>query len=116
MRASSDQLEECQAKLGFKLTKDHAEFLRCANGWDGLIQTTDLFGTEEFRGGSKFKAASEILDIYEQNVLTSAATSRDAIFPVGASNLDGDIFAQVKPGFPGQGKIFWFAGYLVDPI
>ena len=112
--ASSAQVEKCEKYLGFRLNSEHSEFLVCANGWDGFIQATNLFGTEDFVGSERFKAAESLLDVYEYNVFLDAGFARDYLFPLAASELDGDVFAMVKPDCPGAGKVLWFAGYLID--
>jgi hypothetical protein len=112
--ADLSELRECERALGFRLEPDHATFLLSANGWDGFLQTTDLFGTHDFLGSDRYRAAASLLADYETRAFADTGVSKDVLFPIDASQLDGDIFAMVKSNLSAPSQVFWFAGYEID--
>ena len=114
VRATSQQIVQCEGVLGFRFEPDHAELLLCANGWDGFLQTTNLFGTDDFLGSEQYQAAQGVLDMLDEGVFVRAGVPRRDFFPVGASLLDGDVFAMVKSNVRSPSRVFWFAGYEID--
>ncbi|MFJ4376070.1 hypothetical protein ACIP1T_26085 [Pseudomonas japonica] len=48
--------------------KKYAGFLRYANGWRGVFQSVDLFGTDDLLGSEKMVAAKEILKYIDDGV------------------------------------------------
>jgi hypothetical protein len=108
--ATSVELDKSQNALGFKLEQDHAAFLLCANGWDGFLQNTDLFGTGDFSGSDRYQAAQQTLDIYDVGVFEGIGIPRTHLFPIGASSVDGNIYAMVKRTIQSSKRIFWLEG------
>jgi SMI1/KNR4 family protein SUKH-1 len=114
VRATTEQVGACERALGFRLDDDHKEFLLHADGWDGFIQDTDLFGTLDFRGSRRYVAARSIFDGFEDGAFEDINVPRSAFFPIGASLEHGDVFVTVRPGVPSVPRVFWFTGYEVE--
>lgn len=103
-------------ELHFKSGIDtkYAGFLRYANGWRGVFQSVDLFGTDDLLGSEKMVAAKEMLKYIDDGVILSAGFSREDLLPIAASSLDKDLFVIAKPGSASPGEVLWLAGDLVD--
>jgi hypothetical protein len=112
--ATIDQLRDCERVLGFRLRDGHEQFLLHANGWNGLMLTTDLFGTDDFKGSKRYNAAQALLNSYEEHVFKSMGVRREEIFPIAASHLDLDIFVMARQNYRPLSTVFWLAGHEVE--
>jgi len=114
LAATPEQIQTCERALGFELDDDHRQFLLHANGWEGFVQTTHLFGTDDFLRSHRFNEAENLIKIYERSVFEQVGIPKDAFFPIAASSLDRDLFAMVRPHVASTARVFWFAGYEID--
>ncbi len=71
LAATEEQLAAVEAHLGHKLDKDYRDFLLCANGWKGFIQTINLFGTGDLMGSSLMDYAMTMLGILDDEKCNS---------------------------------------------
>jgi SMI1/KNR4 family protein SUKH-1 len=109
-------MHACERTLGFDLDEDHKEFLLHADGWDAFLQDTDLFGTSDFLGSRRCRAAQGILDAYERPALEQIHIPRQVLYPIGGPRQDDDraLFVMVKPSFPSKSRVLWLTGYGVE--
>jgi len=112
--ATPAQLAKAEARLGFQLDPQYADFLRHADGWEGFTQTVDLFGTAELIGNEKMEQALQTFDELDDFAFSAAGISRDDVYPIAATVVDMDIFLLGKPGTPIAGQVLWFAGAEIE--
>ena len=112
--ASQMRLAEAEAYLGYQLDAMYAEFLLHADGWQGLYQSVDLFGSAELIGGQKMQLAQDLFSSIEDAALASSGISRDDVLPIAATIVDRDIFLLGKPNSSFPGGVLWFAGEEID--
>jgi hypothetical protein len=112
--ASEQEILECEHRLGFAFDPQFADFLRHANGWQGFIQSTDLFGTTDLGGGGRMPLAQEMLGYLEGDVLAQAGITKESVFPIAVSSVDLDLFVMTKPSSVPAGIVIWFAGYEIQ--
>lgn len=51
LAANKYRIAQAETSMGMSFSAPYMEFLNLANGWNGFIVSTDLFGTEEFING-----------------------------------------------------------------
>jgi SMI1/KNR4 family protein SUKH-1 len=110
--ASEEDVAHAEAFMGTKFSSELKEFLTLANGWKGFHVLTDLFGTDDFLSGR----AHEVLRRPElAEFITAQGWSRGEATPIGASDLDLDVFLHISPESSVlPGGVVWFASEEVD--
>ena len=111
--ASEQAVGSIEAQLGFKLDKDHRDFLRHANGWKSFYQAVDMFGVADLVGGPRHQRAMELLDSLEE-LEPLCGFAREHLLPIAVSNDDIDVFVISKPSANPHGAVLWLAGGLID--
>jgi hypothetical protein len=107
--ATRTKIIKCQRLLGHALDDEHVELLLYADGWDGFLQSIDLFGTSDFCGSDRYLVANELLNAYDDGILADVGLAKSNLFPIGADVIDRDLFIMVKPGVKSSMRIFWLA-------
>jgi hypothetical protein len=110
--AAEGELAAAERHLGMPISPQYRDFLRHANGWDGICGDT-LFGTDEFLGKSdSLKIAAECFDAYvefrdEWVVPTplDGISARD-LLAIGMSNWTGSMSLIGLEGRPCAGLVF----------
>lgn len=112
--ATSEDLTQVEAALGFRLDRDYREFLGYANGWPSFFQSVDLLGTDDLVDGPRMDIARRMLAAVEPVVLERAGLQTAQLVPVAASTVDLDLF--VMPVIDGQQQppVVWLAGDEID--
>ena len=103
--ASNQDITKLEEKLGRKLPKAYADFLRFANGWLGFYQHTDLFGTEDFYNQDLMTYTKEI---FEQT--STDSNEKQNLIAIAATRKDIDLFCLELS----SGAVIWFAGAEVE--
>jgi hypothetical protein len=114
LKASAADIAEAESHLGFKLASDYASFLRHANGWRGFIMGADLFGTLDLCGSHRMKNAWLLINNLKPATLIQSGFKIGDLFPVAASESEGDLFLMVKPSHPAAGTVIWYAEEEID--
>jgi hypothetical protein len=109
VKATKNKIAACETALGHKLEPDHVAFLLHADGWDGFMQSSDLFGTPDFCGSDRYLRSQTVLRAYSQDVFTGIGLTRMDFFPIAFSLPDKDLFAMVKMGVSSKSRVFWLA-------
>ncbi|MEW1546296.1 SMI1/KNR4 family protein [Streptomyces tsukubensis] len=97
---------------------DYADFLRHADGWPGILQDIDLFGTRDFGTATGTGAYARA----EESVRTIGAVARierdrgfSRLVPIGASRDDIDVLVLHCNGEPDRrNPVSWLAAAEVD--
>lgn len=106
------QIVEAETFMGSSFSAPYREFLGLANGWNGFILSTDLFGTEDFLNGRALEVRKRP-DV--QEYISSLGLSAEMIIPIGASDADMDVFMLVSENSPtNAGEVLWLAGSEVE--
>ena len=111
--ASGEQLAALEQVLGYHLDPQHRQFLLQANGWRAFMQHVDVFGVDDFTRGPRAARAIELIDSLEPLDSLCGYGKHDLI-PVAVSSDDIDVFAMTRPHTATLGKVFWFAGGLIE--
>jgi hypothetical protein len=106
--------EERLAAVEAALDPAYRGFLARADGWDGFLQDTDLFGSEDLLGSGRFASAVERLGDLEDLVLDQAGVARDQLLPIAACADDLDVFVMTRRSAAQPGTVIWFAEYEID--
>lgn len=107
------EINNAESLLDFEIDAEFKGFLLAADGWSGLYQEVDLFGTGDLVG-KKAGYALTILGALDDSAIRESGVGRDDLFPIAVSAHDRDIFAMTKPHCKTPGEVFWFSGGLVD--
>ena len=111
--ASEAQLHALEQSLDHPLDPQYRAFLSHANGWRAFMQYIDVFGVGDFEGGSRAERANELIASLEP-IEPICGFSRKDLMPIAVSSLDIDVILMTRPHSLTPGKIFWFAGGLID--
>lgn len=112
--ATADDLVALETHLGVALDPGYREFLTFANGWPSFMQSVDLFGVDELRGGRQLNLAYEQIAAIEEPVLSEAGLKRDSVLPIAATSVDLDLFVMpVADGLQAP-PVIWLAGEEID--
>lgn len=111
--ASENQLMMLEDQLGYGLDPQYREFLRHANGWRAFKNYIDVFGTEDFLGGSRAARAAELVESLEPLEPLCGLGKRD-VLSIAVSTNDIDVMLVACPHTESPGQVFWFAGGLVE--
>ena len=110
--AKLEQITQAENVVGVEFSQQFREFLTLANGWQGLVVSTDLFGTKEFVEGKAREVLKrkELLAFLREHGLSSGQ-----VVPIGASEFDLDVFILISPSSSFMpGGVLWFANEEVD--
>jgi hypothetical protein len=109
IRASEKKIEDCESALGFCLNDEHRDFLLHADGWDGFVLSTNLFGCPDFLGSGRYREAQSVMDTWEAKMFCSLGGSRHDFFPIAYSELDRDLFTMRVSDGKALPAVFWTA-------
>jgi hypothetical protein len=112
--ATEERLAAVEAALGEALDPAYRSFLARADGWDGFLQDTDLFGSEDLLGNERFASAVDRLGDLEAVVLDQAGVARDQLLPIAASANDLDVVVITRRSAAQPGTVIWFAECEID--
>jgi len=111
--ATDEQLASLEQMLGYRLDPQHRQFLLHANGWRSFMQHVDVFGIDDFKAGPRASRAIALIESLQPLDSLCGYSDRDLI-PIAVSSDDIDVFAMARPHTSTPGKVFWFAGGLID--
>jgi hypothetical protein len=111
--ATEQELAQAEKTLEQSLDPRYRDFLGYANGWPGLLNDIDLFGTAELCG-PMMQRAQLILDSIDDEVWTTSSVERSDLVPIGLSREQHDLFVMLKPGSTAEGLTIWLAGYEIQ--
>jgi hypothetical protein len=111
--ASEAQLHALEERLDHPLDPQYRAFLLHANGWRAFMQYMDVFGVGDFEGCPRAERANELIASLEPIAPICGFSSED-LMPIAVSSLDIDVMLMTRPHSATPGKIFWFAGGLID--
>jgi hypothetical protein len=112
--AGEQEIRDTEKIIGFSIDPMYRAFLGYANGWPDFNHSTDLFGTNELRGGRLMDRAKEILSVICEEVWNGNQISACDVLPLAVSKDSIDVFAIVKPSRESSGQVIWFAGEVVE--
>jgi len=112
-RATDEEIYTVEAFLGHTLDPYYRDFLRHANGWQGLFQAIDFFGTDDFMDGHRSALAWRIIDALE-NFEALFGLRKDEIMPIAVSEVSGDVFVMGRPTSKCPGVVVWLADKEID--
>jgi hypothetical protein len=121
--ASEGEIAAVEGRVGHRLDAQYKEFLKHGNGWPGVLQWTDLFGTQDLMNPKLMGSARAELEALEgRGELKGLGLVAGELLPIGLTspNFDPpprgvrDVFAIGKPSSAKAGHVFWLAGELVD--
>ncbi len=112
-RGGKEAIERCEEALGFSLDPEHRDFLRHANGWKAYFHDVDIMSTHELVEGPLYERASELVNSLD-DFKELYGFERSELLPFAVSARDIDLFMIGKPGTSQAGKVFWFAGQLIE--
>lgn len=110
---SKEEIAQVEARLGFPLDRQYAEFLQSADGWQQLYQSVDLFGTPELLSAEVMDYAKDLLKIVCQLAPDLEFTETE-LLPIGVARQDSDLFLMTTPVNGGNCMVLWFSGYEVE--
>jgi len=110
--ASRDRIEQAQSACGVRFSSEFQDFLATADGWRGFYVLVDLFGTQDFISGR----AAKVLERPElADFLAELELGPGKAIPIGASELEADVFIHVAPNSPIMpGGVIWFVNEEID--
>jgi hypothetical protein len=108
--ATEDQIQTAEKQLGYQLDERYRCFLKFANGWEGFVQTIDLFGTQDLILGPKKENAEFTFSYLEDAVLKKSGVKRAELLIIGATQRHSDLFAITLSHSNEPGTVIWFAG------
>jgi hypothetical protein len=114
LAAGEEVLQRVEAALGMALDPEYREFLKHAAGWPAFYQSVDLFGPEELLGSPEFTAARDALLSMEDQALAECGEAPRNLLPIAATREDLDLFLIAGPEAHMPGRVFWYAGGLID--
>ncbi|MEU8238909.1 SMI1/KNR4 family protein [Actinoplanes missouriensis] len=107
--ATEEQIAAAEREIG-PLDPQYRVFLGFADGWQGFLQETDLFGTAQLRGAAPMGTARRQLDVLEDEVWEHLGVRPDDVHVIGASETTTDLWLISRPGTPRAGEVVWFWG------
>lgn len=113
VRASENQVQFLESKLGYLADSQFRSFLLHANGWRSFKGSIDIFGVHDLVGSPRSSRAIELTETLEPLEPLCGFGKKDLI-PIAASSDDIDLMLMTRPQSSDPGKIFWFAGGLID--
>jgi hypothetical protein len=111
--ASLQELARCEQALGYQLDPQYRGFLERANGWEKFYHDFDLMSAGELVAGAKLDHARKLLPTLEP-LEEVCECRKDQLMVFGASLTRSDLFLVAKSNARRPGRVFWFAGYLVE--
>jgi len=115
LAATEEQLAAVEAKLGHKLDKEYRDFLSCANGWEGFMQTVNLFSTKDLMGSPLMDYAMEMLTILDdEHVIKASGFEKAELLPIAATSQDRDLHVITRETSHQPGIVLWYAAEEID--
>ena len=115
LAATEEQLVVVEAYLGHPIDKSYRDFLLCANGWKGFIQTVDLFGTGDLMGSGLMDYANAMLEILDnENVIESSGFLITDLLPIAATTKDKHLFVITHSNSSQPGIVIWFINEEIE--
>lgn len=111
--ATERDIDAVERELGFRVDPQYRAFLLHADGWRAFHHTLDIFGTRDLLGGDRAEIAAEILATFDDLQAVCGIDQKDLV-PVAVASNSIDIMLMARPHAPEPGKVFWFAGQLID--
>lgn len=111
--ASEEQIRTLEARMGGPLDPQHKEFLLHANGWRAFMQSIDVFSLDDFLDGARAQRAVDLVESLEPLDVV-CGLGKHELLPIAVSSDDIDVMLMAKPETECAGKIFWFAGGLIE--
>lgn len=108
-----EQIRALEARIASALDPQYRKFLLHANGWRAFMQGIDVFSLEDFRGGTRAERAVELVESLEP-LAELCGLGKHQLLPIAVSADDIDVMLMAKPDTECAGKIFWFAGGLIE--
>lgn len=113
VRASEEQVQFLESKLGYSVDPQYRAFLIHANGWRSFSQFIDIFGVDDLVGSARSARAIELTETLEP-LEPLCGFGKNDLIPIAASSNDIDLMLMTRPHTSDPGKVFWFAGGLID--
>jgi hypothetical protein len=111
--AREEDILAAEATLRHRLDEQYRSFLAHANGWQGVLQTIDLFGTADLAGSPSMVSASAFLaDSWA--CLAALHCPLESFLPIAYSEESSDLFLLGRPNSPTPGRIWWISAQLID--
>ncbi|PQO36130.1 SMI1/KNR4 family protein [Bremerella cremea] len=111
--ATELEIKVAEESLGERIAAGYRAFLSFANGWQGILHATDIFGTIDLTCGEKLRKANELLESLE-DLRPLCGLSLNEVMPIGVSQDDIDVIAIGRQNSSKPGEVFWLAGQLID--
>jgi hypothetical protein len=117
---TDDELAAAERQLGMPINSQYREFLKCANGWEGICGDL-LFGTDEFLRKNDFlRIVSECFDAYvefkdewaEPTPLDNV-TAED-LLAIGLESWAGALTLIGREGRPCAGQVFFIYNTAIN--
>jgi hypothetical protein len=112
--STEEQVSSAERALGCKLDGQYRKFLSFANGWKRALQNIDIHGTTELTSTEVQKFYSGLIASIDISNFTDLGINQKEICIIAGSRIDGDIFFMENRTTPGDRKIIWMAGTLID--
>lgn len=105
------EVEQCLEKFADPL---YFNFLSYANGWKGIYQYVDLFGTVDLIVSPLMSYAKGLLDAIEDSYFDQKNIARNSVLPIATTLIDKDLFVIGAKGTSIEGQVIWLAGEEID--
>lgn len=113
VRASEEEIQFLESRLGYPLDAQYRAFLLHANGWREFSGGIGVFGVADLLGGRRAARAIELTETLEP-LRDLCGFDRTDVLPIAMSSDDIDIMLMTRPHAAEPGKVFWFADGLID--
>lgn len=116
LAATEKQIMEVETQLGHSLDNNYKDFLLCANGWKGFMQSINLFGTEDLMGSNLLHYAMEVLRNLDDAfpLVKSSGFAQEEMLPIAATLSDLDLHVITRATSRQPGVVIWFAGQEIE--
>jgi hypothetical protein len=111
--APEERIEAAADRIGVTFDDEHRAFLGHCDGWSGFWHSCDLFCTQDYVGSERFGRAMVLMETLEP-LHELCGYERDELLPIAVSRHDIDVFAIARSDSHLPGRVFWFAGQLID--
>lgn len=111
--ASEEEIAAVEIALGYSIDSQYREFLLHANGWKAFEQNIDIFGVDDLVGGLRAHRATELIESMAP-IKNLCGLNEADMQPIAVSSDDIDVVLIARPHLSESGKVFWFAGGLID--
>jgi SMI1 / KNR4 family (SUKH-1) len=114
--ATQIQVDECQKALGLTFDSEYVDFLLRANGWDGFLQSTDLFGTNDLLGSDRYWEAYSVLQVHDESYFAGVGATKRDIIPIGRSSTSYSVYGTISRSITGRSRFYWFYSAEIEPF